>query len=292
MMLLAALAMAKCLAVDSASDYITAADLASALTGLSTIPADTVIAPAPAPGVRRVFPLAELRALAQRFQIAAAPLQELCIERRVAPLSPRSLIAAMQRTFPQARISILECSRQSAPEGEIEFPRAQLRTGPLGTIWSGFVRYAAHRRFNIWARVNVSVTVDRVLAVNDLHPGRPISPAEVSVASLQTVPSPEGFASNPEQVVGRIPRLLIRSGSSIRTAQLESPKEITRGDRVVVRVREGAAVLEFEAEAEGSGSSGQTIPIRNMDSGKRFRARVEAPGRVSVNASLDRRMNP
>jgi flagella basal body P-ring formation protein FlgA len=49
-----------------------------------------------------------------------------------------------------------------------------------------------------------------------------------------------------------------------------------------VDVFAGATHLELEGLAESSGSVGEFISIRNPESKKRFRARVEGRGRVSV----------
>jgi flagella basal body P-ring formation protein FlgA len=290
MMPLAAFAMAGCLAVSAGSDRIVAGDLAPAFPALSAVPADTAIAPAPAPGVSRRFSLAELNMLAARFQVMPAT-QELCIERPVAPLTPARLLEAMRRVVPEARIEILEYSRQPAPQGEIEFPRTQLRASSAGPLWTGYVRYAANRRFTIWARVQVLVKVDRVLAIADLHPGKPIAPGDVMVAAREEFPAQEPFATAAGDVVGRLPRVLIPAGSAVRTAQLDDPKDVIRGDIVTVEVHNGPASLKLEAQAEGSGVAGQTILVRNPTSGKSFRVRVEGKGLVSLNASASK-VNP
>jgi flagella basal body P-ring formation protein FlgA len=88
-----------------------------------------------------------------------------------------------------------------------------------------------------------------------------------------------------DRVVGWWPRLIIRAGSPIRTDQLEQPKEVMRGETVHVEVRNGAARIELDAVAEASGSAGESIPLLNRSSGKRFRGRVEGKGRVSVDVA-------
>ena len=285
MMPLAAFAIAGCLAVNPGSDRILAADLAPAWPAMAEIPGETVLAPAPAPGVARVFPAAELRMLAERLRLSAAATQPVCIERPAVPLLPERLLEAMQQSLPGARIEVLEYSRQPAPRGEIEFPPAQLRRGPAGEIWKGFVRYAGQRRFAIWARVRVRVKVDRVLACADLHPGSAITPEQVTVASREEFPEPAPFPTSAAEVAGRVPRLLIRSGSALRWAQLEAPKDVLRGDTVIAQVHAGRASLQLEAEAQSAGAAGESILVRNPVSGKNFRARVVARGVVSVNAA-------
>ena len=144
--------------------------------------------------------------------------------------------------------------------------------------------YAGTRRFAIWAAVTARVTVPRVLAVADLLPGQPVAAAQLSAQSRQEFPSAAPFALRIEQVAGYWPRVAIRAGSAIRTDQLEPPREVMRGSRVHVEVRNGAARLELDAVAEASGAAGDFVPVMNPSSHRRFRARVEAAGRVSVDA--------
>jgi flagella basal body P-ring formation protein FlgA len=196
----------------------------------------------------------------------------------------------MRQSLPGARIEILEFSRQSAPQGDIEFPAAGLHPPPAGAapkaaLWNGSVRYAGTRRFAIWAMVAVRVRAPRILAVADLSPGHPIAAAQAIAETIEEAPSAAPFAQRLDQVVGFQPRLPIHAGAPIRTDQLEQPKDVMRGDTVHVEVRNGAARLEFDAMADGSGSAGEFIPILNPSSKKRFRARVEGKGRVSVDAA-------
>jgi flagella basal body P-ring formation protein FlgA len=242
-----------------------------------------------------VFRASDLRLLAARFHLDALPAADppICVERPVAALDAPRLLAAMRQSLPGARIELLEFSRQPAPSGEIEFPPAGLHAGPAGApdsqprpaIWNGAVLYAGTRRFAIWATVRVQVAVPRILAVADLRPGQPIAPAQLAAETREEFPSAAPFALRIDQVAGRWPRLAIRAGSAIRTDQLEQARDVMRGSTVHVDVRNGAARLDLDAVAEAPGDVGEFIPIRNPSSGKRFRARVEAPGRVSVDAA-------
>ena len=71
-------------------------------------------------------------------------------------------------------------------------------------------------------------------------------------------------------------------------------RAVNRGDTVEVAVRNGGARLEFAAHAENSGAVGDTIYVCNPDSQHRFRARVEAPGHVTVDGSATqvKELNP
>ena len=297
MITVAAFALAGCLAMASGSDQIRAADLLPAFPQMAALPADLAIAPAPAPGVMRVFRPPELRRLQAVFGLASAPQGDVCIEYPVAKLEPERLLAAMQREFPEARIELLDFSRQPAPHGTIEFPKAGLRAGPVisaaGSLWTGSVRYGVNHRFSIWARAKVVVRVQRVVAQGDLRPGEPITAGQVTLAARDEAPAMgtpvPGFAESIDAVIGKCARQPIRAGEAIRSVWLQAPRAVMNGETVKVAVREGGAQLELEARAESSGAVGEIVYVRNPSSHVRFRARVEGPGKVAVDAAGDER---
>lgn len=290
---LAAFALANCLAVSAGADRILAGDLAVAFPVFAAASPDAEIALAPAPGVVRVFNAPELQRLAARLRLPASPDREICVERPVAPPDPAKLLAAMRKQLPGARIEILDYSRHPQPEGEIEFPLRGLETGAGGALgsgaggafWYGCVHYGANRRFTIWARVKALAAVTRVVASEDLRSGRPILAGQAAAQTREEAPVAGPFAASLDQVVGRWPRVPIRAGSAIRLDQLEAPREILQGETVKVEVQSGGVRMEFEAQAQGAGALGEAIPVLNTVSKRRFLARVEGKGRVSVDGS-------
>jgi flagella basal body P-ring formation protein FlgA len=291
MMPLAVLTLTGCLAVSAGADRILAGDLAAAIPGLVVAAPGVPVALAPAPGVERVFPVSELRRLAARLHWDVEPVADICVERPVSPPDPARLLAAMQKAMPQAKITILEYARQPLPAGEIEFPASGLRPGSGGALWIGQVHYAGTRRFSVWARVQALVTAPRVIAAADLQPGRAVTPEQVRAETRTEFPMAAPFLQSGGEAIGKWPRVCIRAGAAIRADMLEDPRDVARGDTVLVDVRDGGAHLELEAQAEASGAAGETIPVLNPVSHKRFLARVEGKGRVSVGPAAAR-VNP
>lgn len=281
------MSLAGCLAVGAGADQIVARDLVPAYPEMAALDPATAIAYAPLPGLSRIFHAIDLQAMASRFRLPAVPDHEICVERPVTLLDPAQLLVAMKGVLPEARIEILEYSLQPAPAGELEFLREGLRYQPLHneSLWNGAVRYAGNRRFAIWARVRVVATVQRVLALGDLQPGRAIAAGQLMVQTRDEFPATGSFAQTLDQVEGKWPRLPVRAGAEIRTDQLGEPRDVARGDTVRVDVFGGAAHLEFEGVAESSGATGDMISVRNPTSHKRFRARVAGKGRVSVDGN-------
>ncbi len=67
-----------------------------------------------------------------------------------------------------------------------------------------------------------------------------------------------------------------------RQVQSHRPREVRAGERVSVEVRAGAAHLSIEAIAETSGRPGESVTLRNVESGRKFRAIVAGPGMARI----------
>jgi flagella basal body P-ring formation protein FlgA len=289
MMFLASFAMAACLVLPAGSGQVTAADLAPAFAGLESVPPETVLSFAPAPGVERVFRIPELRGIATQFHLPAAPDEEICVARTMTPLEPGTLLAVMQKEMPGAKIAILDFSRQAAPQGEIVFRRSGLRSNSAaGAIWFGAVRYAPGHEFTIWAKVTVTAQVPRVVAKRDLGAGQRIEPDDVTVEMREEFPSAQALLTSASEIAKKSSRVLIHAGVPIRPEMLENAKDVRQGDIVEVEVQDGGAHLTLQARAEASGSVGDAIFVRNPDSGKRFVAKVRGIDRVFVDGSEDK----
>jgi flagella basal body P-ring formation protein FlgA len=280
----AAFAIAGCLAVAAGSDHITFRDLAPAFPGVTAVAPDTPVALAPSPGVQRVWRGAELLQLAARLNVSPPNGAEVCVERPVAVLDSARMLEAMRRNLPAGTIEILDFSRVPAPQGELEFPLSGLRQTPGGGVWNGAVRYAGNRRFVVWAKVNISVWLPRVVAITDLKPGRPVAATDLRLETHEEFPT-SAYVASIEDAAGRVLRRPVAAGSPLLPQWLDAPSDVARGEIVRVDVWNGGAHLEFEAEAEASGGRGQTIPVMNPISKKRFMARVDGKSRVSVGSA-------
>ena len=273
-----------CLPVET--DRIVARDLAAALPAFGTLAPDTPLSYAPAPGSRRVFRTAELERLAARHGLSSAGLTDICFSRPTDLLTADRLLAAMHAApgFSDARIEILEFSRTPVPRGEIEFRREGMvgSESTNGVLWKGCVRYGASHRFAIWARAKISVTLARVVAAENLPQGACITSSQVRLEEYAGLMPRQGLAQSLDQVVGRVLRRSVTSGAPIYLQQLDEVKDIGKGDEVTIHVSSGSARMTFVGRAETAGRVGENISVRNVSSGRTFRARVEAKGAATV----------
>jgi flagella basal body P-ring formation protein FlgA len=270
------------------ADRIVAADLARAAREFAAAPPESNIGYAPSPGTRRIFHIDELRRLAVRFEIALSLEREVCFEWPMSSVSQDDAIEAMKEALqlPGASIDIIEMGRRAAPRGKIVFPllglspAADRHTGLA--LWRGYAQYGNGRRFDLWARVKVSAPTDRVVASTPIPSGRAIESADVRLETIADFPLWNGVARRLDEVVGRIARRSIPAGQAVLRTELSEPLAIKAGDDVEVDVESGRAHLKLVARAENSGRVGDIVSVRNPKSGKNFRARVQAKGRVIV----------
>src|SRR5207237_1848165 len=120
----------------------------------------------------------------------------------------------------KARVDIVELSRYPVPPGEIRFIRSAL---PASTgapvLWRGSVMYNGERRFAIWARVKITVPSTRMVAAENLPPGRRIEREHVRLEECEIFPSGRPSDASLDQILGRVPRRPIAAGAVI-TANL------------------------------------------------------------------------
>jgi flagella basal body P-ring formation protein FlgA len=231
--------------------------------------------------VQRVFRLAELRRMAAQWKVPAGAEREFCVVHPAAPVSAERVLEAMRRQAPGARVELLEYSHVPVPEGEIEFPLSGLHIG----YWQGSVRYGVNHRYPLWARVKVTVSVQRVVAAADLIPGQALTAADLRMQTREEIPDSLTWPSM-EELQERIPRRSIPAGSVLHREWFTAALQVHSGDTVKVTVTAGAAVIEAAGVAEASGALGDTIMVRNPESAHRFRARIEGKGKVSVKGTL------
>jgi flagella basal body P-ring formation protein FlgA len=273
-------------------DRILAKDLAAALPAFSRIPSEMILANSPQPGFKRILHSNELKSLARRYGIEYDTTAGVCFGWAMQPLDRARIIEAMQASLqaPGARIEIVETSMYQVPRGRMEFPRERLGTPATPeqrepVLWRGDVVYGGQHRFAVWARVRVKISCQRVIANEDLKPGRPIAAGQIRVEDGVCFPEPPSAATGKDRIAGMLPLRTIPAGAEVRVNWLARPYDVARGELVDVEVLSGTARLRFSAPAESDGRLGDSVAIRNPLSNRVFQARVR--GRSKVLLLLD-----
>jgi len=126
------------------------------------------------------------------------------------------------------------------------------------------------------------VSTTRIVASKDIPAGKPIQAGQVRLESCEDYLLDQATARHLDEVIGYIPKNLLRADLPIRKSQITPPADIAKGEIVRVEVSSGAAHLVLRGKAQTEGTKGSLIVIRNLSSGKDFSARVAGKGRAVV----------
>ena len=262
-------------------------DLAGADPRFSALPETLAVGFIPAPGTKRVYASLELQRLARANGIPVTAFEDICFELPMLRLKEEDATAAMRRSLPaEAVLKIVELASFDVPAGLLEFPIEGLEPPAPANygvqLWRGHVKYAGTRQASFWARVEVTVKYQAVVAEQDLPLDKPIGAGSLRMESRIGPLEREKPATRIEDVMGRIPRRSLKAGSIIPLAILADAPAVRRGDPVTVEVQSGLARLRFEAIAESAARDGDMVELRNPFNGKTFRVKLDPGARALI----------
>jgi flagella basal body P-ring formation protein FlgA len=272
------------------NDVIFARDVAAVIPGFGQIPGDFRLGAVPDSGAPRILEGAGLQRIARNQGVELVDPPDVCFALQVFIPQPDEIRAAMRTTLSDvpgisgARIEISSSSQRPVPFGELIFPRSglQLPSGPQQEVlWRGFVRHTGGD-FPVWAKARVIANTNRVVAIANIPSGKPIQNSQVRLESCEDSLLDDTTARNLEEVIGFMPKNVLRAYFPIRKTQLSPPPDVARGELVDVQVFAGAAHLVVKAKAQSEGFKGSTILLRNLSSGKDFSALVVGKNRATV----------
>ena len=272
------------------SDVIFARDVAAVIPEFARVTGDFRLGALADTGALRILEGVELQRIARNQGVELQNPPDVCFALRVFVPQPDEIRAALRKTLHEvpgidaASIEISSSSQRPVPFGELVFPRSGLQL-PYGiqqeAMWRGFVRHTGGD-FPVWAKVRVIANVTRVLAIANIPSGKPIQRNQVRLESYEDSLLDETTARNLDEVIGYIPKSVLRADLPIRKTQLAPPPDVDKGELVDVQVFAGAAHLVVKAKAQTDGFKGSTILMHNLSSGKDFSAMVVGKNRVIV----------
>jgi flagella basal body P-ring formation protein FlgA len=263
-------------------DHILGKDVSAASAVFAALDPKLEIGAAPLAGVQRVLRPDELVRLAKLNGIALdGPVSGICFERATETLTAEKLLPELQKTLAidNANIEILDFSRFGIPSGTFEFPKSSLM--PNG-LWRGRVLYGENHSMPVWVKTRITVQRTWVEAGETLAVGKAIEASQLNVKTGPRFPFDTTFIESMQVLVGRRPVRTLAAGTPIAPAMLTIAHDVERGDRVEVEVTVGRAILDFEATAESSGRTGDSIMVKNPENGRSFQAKIQDKGHVLV----------
>lgn len=107
--------------------------------------------------------------------------------------------------------------------------------------------------------------------------------AEDVIAMTVNVPSlTHDFVLDLNDVIGKEVLRPLPPRQPIRKTRLDDPPVIRKGDRVMLEVRQGGLLVQTVGLAKSAGKTGDSIPVKNQNSGREVIGRIMGAGLVEV----------
>lgn len=199
-------------------------------------------------------------AAAKRYEIANASDLSVTFDRHINPLQVEPNVNDVPRV-----VSVVVDQRNNRFEAIIDMPGSiTLRRNPArltGTLVE---------------------TVEVVTLARAMPRGETIRDSDILVERLPRAEVIADALTKAELVVNQAARRALRSGQTLRAADLMKPQIVSRDDAVTIIFRTKAITLTLRGKAMGNGAEGETITVLNPQSKRLVQATVTAPGVVTV----------
>ncbi len=98
----------------------------------------------------------------------------------------------------------------------------------------------------------------------------------------------QNILTDSSQIVGKTPKRNLQVGQLIKTNDIEDVRYVTRGDQVTLSLQASSLRLTVQGKAMDSGTLGDVIRIKNLQSNKIVNGKIIAYGQVIVTSPLAR----
>ena len=128
--------------------------------------------------------------------------------------------------------------------------------------------------------------VDVVMTSKSIGRGDIISASDVEIVSLRKDRAGFDPITNPADVIGQSARLNLIAGRTIRSNDVEAPKLVSRGNRVLMVFARPGLTLTVAGQAMQDGAEGDLIKVINPNSNRILEGVVARDGRVIINGQI------
>ncbi|MDR2582955.1 MAG: flagellar basal body P-ring formation chaperone FlgA [Fibromonadaceae bacterium] len=118
---------------------------------------------------------------------------------------------------------------------------------------------------------------------NGIRKGETIAAQDFEMVWQETTFQKRKVIKRAEEAIGRTAIRTLRAGEALVDNALSTPYAVKAGDAVRLFAKFGEAVVQTNAIAQKNAFKGQTISVRNIDTGKDIMATVSGSGEVWIN---------
>lgn len=265
---------------------ITAGDLARVAAAWNTVDPSVIVAHAPQPGIQRKVTPGQMSSWAKRFGVELDPKSlpaTVLVSRRMRRLEAHEAVERLtagiaehyQLDRGQVRVSLDRYFEPLVPATKLNFRlvsglRAFDKTVPVPLRWQD----ADGLRGTVLLRAAVSILGISATAKDSIPAGTELSPQDFVFQQGPLPGPPDRFLLRPGDIEGKELKLQLKPGDTLETRMLMDSETVRRGDLIQLELRSGGVLLRAPGRAEQSGSMGDPITCRNLESGRRVRAKI------------------
>jgi flagella basal body P-ring formation protein FlgA len=132
------------------------------------------------------------------------------------------------------------------------------------------------------ARMAEALTWARSITAGDL-----IQPSDLTYAKVATFAVPPDAPRDADDVIGKVARRPLRSGTAVAAHDVTSPQVIKAGDTVQVAYRADGISLVLQGKAMGSAAVGESVDVMNPVSKKVIQAIASAADEAVVGPAAE-----
>lgn len=258
--------------------------------------ADTVLFRAPAPGQSVVLPSRWLHKVARSYGVDWQPLPGLTesrVERSSNRVGPDRIADALKRALERRTGTAGQIDvTLDNPGLEINLPVQQpadvivksLHFDPRSNRFAAVIMAPDDRpdavSMQVAGRVHPLVAVP-VLA-NRLRRGDIVGRKDLEIQMRRADALDRNAITSADRIVGMSARHTLRGGAPVGVNDIREPQLVSRGSLVLMTYRTANMSITAHGTARDNGTKGDTVRVRNSNSGKIIEAVVTGPDRVSV----------
>lgn len=139
-----------------------------------------------------------------------------------------------------------------------------------------------HVKWTVHVPAQVMIHREIPVAAQDIVRGQPITASHLTTAVVNISSIRQGFAADSGAIIGREAKRNIGKGEPFRTAQLDAPTTVRRGEIVVLESVAGPIKVSSSGVAMGDGRLGQKIRVKNDSSERIITGIVKGQGLVQT----------
>lgn len=257
---------------------------------------DAVLFRAPAPGRSVVLTGKWLRHVARSYNLAWRPgpgLDESHVQRSSNRIGPSIIRDAITKALePRIAATMRYEVTLDNPNQEIHLPVRMPTTiavrnlffDPRSNRYSATILSPDDRPGAV--ALQIAGRVHELMEIPVLNrrfrAGEIIRESDLDTRLLRSEQVQRNALSSPEQILGKSARRTLSGGKPITNSDIRQPKLVNRGGMVLMHYKTANMVITAHGTARENGTAGDTVRVRNSNSGKIVEAVVTGPDTVAV----------